>query len=88
MTRRTRQQIARDTIVDERAGVLALARLRGAAIDQVVARGKMDADEAALIKKTLNVFAGDIAIGLHIEGADDPEIRVAMRPIVKEMAGG
>lgn len=81
-------EIERAVIVRERSGVLGLARARGRAIDQVVRRGRMDADEAAAIKKALTVFAGDIAIGLHVEGSDDPEIRHAMRPIVTGQADG
>jgi hypothetical protein len=86
--RRTHRQVARDTVLQERTGILGLANKRCRMIDLTVSRGRMNPDEAETIKRALRTFAGDIAIGLHVEGNDDPEIRVAMRPVVKAQADG
>lgn len=78
----TRRDIERATIVDERAGVLSLARQRCLAVDTAVARGAMTADAGDEFKSTIRMFAGDIAIGLHVSGDDGGELRAAMRAVV------
>lgn len=70
------------TIVDERAGVLALARQRCVTVDDAVARGAMTADAGDDFKSTIRMFAGDIAIGLHVSGDEGGELRAAMRAVV------
>lgn len=83
MARRTISEAQLAVVVDERAGVLTHMRRRCNDIDAIVARGRMDADMAVELKRRLKQFADDIAIGLHIDGADFPGVRDAMRPIVK-----
>lgn len=70
------------TIVDERAGVLALARQRCVAVDTAVSRGAMTAEAGDDFKATIRMFAGDIAIGLHVCGEYGGELRAAMRAVV------
>jgi hypothetical protein len=70
------------TIVDERAGVLALARQRCVAVDMAVSRGAMTAEAGDDFKSTIRMFAGDIAIGLHVSGDEGGELRAAMRAVV------
>jgi hypothetical protein len=70
------------TIVDERAGILSLARQRCRCVDAMVSRGTMTADAGEDFKTTINMFAGDIAIGLHVRGEDGGEVRAAMRAVV------
>lgn len=70
------------TIVDERAGVLSLARQRCLCVDAMVLRGVLTAEAGAEFKSTIRMFAGDIAIGLHVHGEDGGELRAAMRAVV------
>lgn len=78
----TRRDIERATIVDERAGILSLARQRCRCVDAMVSRGAMTAEAGDEFKTTINTFAGDIAIGLHVRGEDGGELRAAMRAVV------
>lgn len=86
MTERTPEQIEIDTIVAERAGVLAHARRVRATIDRHFAWRRLSEDDAELLRRAIAVFAGDIAIGLHMDGADPSGVGAAMRVLVAEDA--
>ena len=76
---------ANDRVLAERSGILTHARRYCTGVDQQLGRGTLTADEAALIKRTVNTFAGDLAIGLHVDG-DDAELRAAMRELLERRA--
>jgi hypothetical protein len=73
-----------ETIVAERAGVLALAKRHCTQVDAMVARGTIAGDEATLLKERLRAFADQVAQGLHIETMDDRAVRAPMRAILKD----
>lgn len=73
----------RDTIVHERSAMLTHRRLHSAGIDEQVRLGRMSEDEGALCKRCVAAFADDLAIGLHVEGADPDGVREAMRAVVR-----
>lgn len=73
-----------ETIIAERAGMLAFARAQGVVIDQMIVSRRITASEATLLKERLRAFADGIAIGLHRDGVEDPRVRAALRKI----AGG
>lgn len=73
----------RETIVAERAGVLALARSYASAVDAAVSKGRIPAGEATALKGWAKAFADMIATGLHREGADPAGVRAALREITK-----
>lgn len=76
------EQAVQETIVAERAAILAHARSMCGGVDRWVARGVLTADDGALIKRAVNVFAGDVAIGLHIE-RDDHTILKAVKAVAE-----
>ncbi|WP_157134538.1 hypothetical protein [Sphingomonas sp. PAMC 26605] len=73
----------RETIVAERAGVLALARSYASAIDAWVSKGRIDVGEATALKGWAKAFADMIAIGLHREDSDPVGVRAALLEIMK-----
>ncbi|MEG3177031.1 hypothetical protein U1872_12385 [Sphingomonas sp. RB3P16] len=75
--------VERETIVAERAGVLALARSYVGAVDAAVSKDRIEAGEAAFLKSWAKAFADMVATGLHREGADPTGVHAAMRAIVK-----
>jgi len=73
-------QIARETIVNERAGVLGLAQSKA----RMLAKQSGDSEAQAVRRALLN-FANEVAIGLHREGVEDPAVRIAMKAVVGQM---
>lgn len=86
MTRRTFEDVRRETIVAERAGALRLARTFCGQVDALLAAGKIGADEAMVLKQRIRAFADGIGTGLHREEADPAGVRAAMREIVRANA--
>ncbi len=80
---RPNAEVERETIVAERAGVLALARSYGRAVDVAVSKNRIGAGEASALKGWAKAFADMIAIGLHREDADPAGVHAAMRAIVE-----
>lgn len=81
----------RETIVAERGPVLGHARAFARAIDTMVARGgdaAEDQSEAGAIRRAILNFANDVAIGLHRDGPEDPDVRTAMAALIKQMEAG
>lgn len=72
-----------DAVVAERAGVLAFARSKCGEIDASAARGDITQEEADWLKPCLRAFADSIETGLHRDGHELPEVRAALRAIVK-----
>lgn len=70
-----------ETIVAERAGVLAFAREHGRQVDLLIERGRLTAAEATTLKARVRAFADGVAQGLHVAG-DEAEVRRAMRDVV------
>jgi len=73
-------QIARETIVNERAGVLGLAQSKA----RMLARQSGDS-EAQSVRRALLNFANEVAIGLHRDGIEDSAVRSAMKAVVGKM---
>lgn len=81
----------RETILAERGAVLGHARAFARAIDTMVARGGDAAEgqsEAGAIRRAILNFANDVAIGLHRDGPEDPDVRTAMAALIKQMEAG
>jgi uncharacterized membrane protein len=78
-------EIETATIVAERAGVLAHARVHAGHVRGLLARGRLSAAEATLVTNAVNAFADGVAQGLHV-GGDTREVRMAMRPVAKAAA--
>ena len=72
-----------DTIVAERAGVLAYARTKCGQVDRMIAAKRLTADEGAAVKTALRSIADEIATGLHRDGDDPVGVRAAMRETVR-----
>ncbi|MBY8826096.1 hypothetical protein [Sphingomonas colocasiae] len=68
-----------ETIATERAAVKAYAADHRRRIEVQIARGRLTADEGTLLAKQVDVFAEGVAIGLHMEGFEPREVRVAVR---------
>lgn len=83
---RTFRDVETDTIVAERAGVLGLARVFAAQVEQLVAAGRVPGPEATVLKDRIRAFADGIATGLHREGHDHPAVRAAMREVMRRGA--
>lgn len=73
-----------ETIVAERAGVLAFARATCRQIDALNARGRLGEADADAVKNAVRAFAQGIATGLHRDGHDPVMVRTLMRSIVVE----
>jgi hypothetical protein len=50
----------------ERLAIVAYADRYGAQVDGLIAKGRIGAEEGTLLKERIRVFAGNIAIGLHL----------------------
>ena len=74
--------IERETIVAERAAVLAFAREHGRQVDAMIAAGRLPAAEATTLKQRISCFADGIATGLHRDGSDPEGVRAALRAVV------
>lgn len=81
MTRRTLADATREAVIAERAGALDLAGARCRAVDRLLERRKMTAEEAGWTKRAIRNFADDLAIGLHRDGNDPAGVRDAMRAL-------
>lgn len=78
------EDAVRDTIVAERTGVLALAKVFGGQVDALVESGRVPAAEATLLKDRIRAFADSIATGLHRDGADPIGVRELMRHVMRD----
>lgn len=72
----------RDTIIDERTGVLNLARRSREGTAVQVRQGRISADVADHIDRAVFAFAEKVAIGLHVEGETDIALRRQMRDVM------
>jgi hypothetical protein len=76
-----------ETIVHERTAMLTHRRQHANAIDVLVDKGRLTAAEGAMCKRVVCAFTDDLANGLHISGAADPEgVARAMAPIIKQLS--
>ena len=71
-----------DAVVRERIGVLAYRHTAEAQVDQLIASGRLRADDATVLKARLRAFAEGVAQGLHVGGEDPPAVRHAMRAAI------
>lgn len=78
MTRRSFVQVAAQAVAAERVGIKRHAAEHRARVDRALASGRIGADEATWVKQQIEVFVGEVATGLHVEG-DGPETRSAVR---------
>lgn len=91
--RRTHDQVARvpnaeerarrDTIIEERTGVLNLARQSRAGTAEQVRLGRITTDAADQIDRAVFAFAEKVAIGLHVDVDTDPDVRAQLRAVVR-----
>jgi len=81
--------IRAETIVHERTAMVTYRRQHADAIDVLVGKKRLTAAEGALCKRVVFAFADDLANGLHISGAADPDgVARAMAPIIKQLSEG
>lgn len=66
-------------VVEERQGLLALAREHCAQADALSARGRLDGVDCEALKARLTAFAEGVATGLHRDGHDLPGVRELMK---------
>ena len=71
-----------ETIVAERAGVLAFARETCRQIDTLRERKRLGDADASALKNAIRAFAQGVATGLHRDGHDPALVRTLMRSIV------
>lgn len=74
-----------DAIIDERTGVLGLARRNREATAVQVQTGRMSAEVKDQVDRIVFAFAEKIAIGLHVAEETPPEVRGALRDPVKAL---
>lgn len=79
------EQVRRDTIIEERTGVLNLARRSREGTAVHVRNGRLSADVAEQIDRAVFVFAEKVAIGLHVEAETDPVVRAQLREVVRAL---
>lgn len=72
-----------ETIVAERAGVLAHARRMVAQLHKLEATKRWAPTDSAEIIRLIRNFANDVATGLHVEGECDPVVRRRMAALVR-----
>lgn len=74
-----------DAILEERTGVLNLARRNRDGTALAVRTGRMTAEEKGYVDRAVFAFAEKIAIGFHVEVEMGAEMRAKIRGAVKAM---
>ena len=76
-------RVRRDTIIDERTGVLNLARRSREGTAVQVRQGRISAEVADHIDRAVFAFAEKVAIGLHVEGETEGAVRQQLRDVMR-----
>lgn len=78
-------QARRDTIIDERTGVLNLARRSRVGTAEQVRQGRISPEVADHIDRAVFAFAEKVAIGLHVETETDGAVRKQLREVARDL---